>query len=169
MKNKFEENQIQTTIANSIQKSKQLALDLNGAISRGNVLLNQFNQMRRQHFLYSDGRLEINDPMGALSDVFQNDITIRRISESLSVSICVAMSYLTDLLIEKNNNGSNLLGLIGYLQQIDSFVASTMHLPINYSGMSNAVSKGHIYFSERVENGMCQNIARHYYRIAQKL
>lgn len=59
MKNKFEENQIQTTIANSIQKSKQLALDLNGAISRGNVLLNQFNQMRRQHFLYSDGRLRL--------------------------------------------------------------------------------------------------------------
>lgn len=169
MRNKIEESHIKMIIANNIHKSKQLALDLNGAIGHGNALLNQFNQMRRQHFLYSDGTLEINDPMGGLADVFQNDITIRRLAESLSISICVAMSYLTELLIQKNDNGSNLVGLIGYLQQIDSFVASTMHLPINYSGMINAVSKGHIYFSEKVEDGICKNIARHYYRIAQKL
>lgn len=45
---------------------------------------------------------------------------------------------------------------IGNLQQIDSFLASTMHLPINYSGKSNALSKGHIYFSEKIEDGICQ-------------
>lgn len=53
----------------------------------------------RQHFLYFDGTLEINDPMVGLADVFQNDITIRRLAEALSISICVAMSYLTELLI----------------------------------------------------------------------
>lgn len=169
MKNKIEEDYIKMIIVSNIQKSKQLALNLNGAISRGNALLNQFNQMRRQHFLYSEGALDINDPIAGLADVIQNDISIRRIAESLSVSICVAMSYLTELLIKKNNNGSNVIELIGYLHQIDNFVATTTHLPINYSGMSNIVSKGHIYFSEKIENSICQDIARHYHRIAQRL